>query len=243
MLTPVIAALQALIALQQLDSAADATRKRQAELPAAETRIAEGLAAAQAAVDAARARLATNQTSRRALEKDVAGVDTRLARFNDHKAAVKTNQEYTALLHEIDTAKTEKDGLEEKILVLMEEADAVTADIKSAEAALATAAREGERIRAAMAAERQTLDAELARLAGARKGEVAAIEAPVLARYEQLLKGRKGLAVAEMHGETCSACFVRLRPHITQQVRRNDSIVQCESCQRILYFVPPPDGA
>ena len=238
-----IASLQALIALQQLDSAADAARKRQAELPAAEARIAEGLASAHAAVEAAKARLAANTTSRRALEKDVAGVDVRLARFNDHKAAVKTNQEYTALLHEIDTAKTEKDGIEEKILVLMEEADAVSADIKSAEAALATATREGERLRATIAAEKQSLDAELARLAGARKGEVAAIDAPALARYEQLLKGRRGVAVAALNGETCSACFVRLRPHITQQVRRNDSIVQCESCQRILYYVPPPDGA
>jgi hypothetical protein len=242
MLTPVIAALQALVALQQLDSAAEAARKRQAELPAAEARIAEELASAQIAVDAAKARLATNQTSRRGLEKDVAAVDTRLARFNDHKAAVKTNHEYTALLHEIDTAKTEKDGLEEKILVLMEEADGVSADVKTAEAALAGAAREGDRTRAAIAAEKKALEAELARLAGARKGEVAAIEPAVLARYEQLLKGRKGVAVAEMRGETCSACFVRLRPHITQQVRRNDSIVQCESCQRILYFVPP-DGA
>ena len=238
-----IAALQALVALQQLDSAADSARKRQAELPAAEARIADELVTAQAAVDAAKERLAANQTSRRALEKDVAVVDTRLARFNDHKAAVKTNQEYTALLHEIDTAKAEKDEIEEKILVLMEEADAVSADVKSAETALATAAREGERTRAALAAEKQALDAELTRLAGARKGEVAAIDPPVLARYEQLIKGRRGVAVAAMNGETCSACFVRLRPHITQQVRRNDSIVQCESCQRILYYVPPPDGA
>ncbi|HET9369665.1 MAG TPA: C4-type zinc ribbon domain-containing protein [Vicinamibacterales bacterium] len=238
-----IAALQALIALQQLDSAADAARRRQAELPQTEARIAETLASAQAAVETAKERLAANHAARRALEKDVAAVDTRLSRFNDHKAQVKTNQEYTALLHEIDTAKAEKDGLEEKILVLMEEADVGGAEIASAERALAAAVSEGERTRAAIAAEKQSLDAELARLAGARKGEVAAIDPPVLARYEQLLKGRKGVAVAALNGETCSACFVRLRPHITQQVRRNDSIVQCESCQRILYYDPPPDGA
>ena len=33
---------------------------------------------------------------------------------------------------------------------------------------------------------------------------------------------------------------VRLRPPVFQQVRHNDSIVQCESCQRVLYWVPPP---
>lgn len=238
-----IAALQALIALQRIDSAADAARKRQTELPALETAAAERLAQAEAAVDAAKARLAENHTRRRALEKDVAGVDARLSRFNDHKAAVKTNQEYTALLHEIETAKAEKDAVEEKILVLMEEADRVAAEIKSADTALTDARRDVETTRTALAAESKAIDAELTRLADERTGETRAIDAPLLARYEQLLRGRKGVAVAAMTGETCSACFVRLRPHVAQQIRRNDEIHQCESCQRILYYVPPVDGA
>jgi predicted nucleic acid-binding Zn-ribbon protein len=40
-----------------------------------------------------------------------------------------------------------------------------------------------------------------------------------------------------MIGETCSACHVRQRPQVAQVVRRNEDIVQCESCQRILYHV------
>jgi predicted nucleic acid-binding Zn-ribbon protein len=47
-----------------------------------------------------------------------------------------------------------------------------------------------------------------------------------------------------MRGETCEACYVRLRPAIAQQIRRNSDIVQCDNCQRILYFQPPqPDEA
>ena len=42
-----------------------------------------------------------------------------------------------------------------------------------------------------------------------------------------------------MTGEICDACHVRLRPHFSQPIRRNEGIVQCESCQRILYFEPP----
>ncbi|HUF47889.1 MAG TPA: C4-type zinc ribbon domain-containing protein [Vicinamibacterales bacterium] len=237
-----IPALQALVALQQLDSAADAARRRQAELPATEQALTADIQSAEEAVETANARLADNQTQRRALEKDVAGVDSRMARFNDHKAAVKTNQEYTALLHEIETAKADKDAVEEKILVLLEEADTLTASFKAAESALAARRREADEARAALAVESRTLGAELVRLSDARKGEVTAIEPPLLARYEQLLKGRKGVAVAAMKGETCSACFVRLRPHVAQQIRRNDAIHQCESCQRILYYVPPVEG-
>jgi hypothetical protein len=235
----VLAALAALVALQKLDTAADTARKRLADMPAVLDALDAKSAAAAAAAGDVKARLAANQEARRALERDVAGVDTRMARFNDHKASVKTNQEYTALLHEIETAKTEKDALEERILILMEEADGLATEMKAAEAGRARSKDDAEAARATLGREQQQIEEELARLAGARKGEVAGVEAAVLARYEQLLKGRKGLAVAAMVGETCSACFVRLRPHVTQQIRRNDSLVTCESCQRILYWEPP----
>jgi predicted nucleic acid-binding Zn-ribbon protein len=239
----VLPELAALIALQRLDTAAEAARRRQAELPAAEAAAAARLADAARHAETSKARLADNGARRRALEKDVAVVDTRMARFNDHKAAVKTNQEYTALLHEIDTARSEKDGIEERILLLMEEADAIASELRTAEAALREAERDAERTRVDNAAEGRRIDDELARLAGARRGEAAALDAGVLARYEQLLKVRKGVAVAPMVGEICSACFVRLRPHVTQQIRRNDEVRQCENCQRILYYEPPADGA
>jgi predicted nucleic acid-binding Zn-ribbon protein len=237
------ASLAALIALQALDTAADAARRRLAELPAAEQAVDVRVTEATKAADAVKAELSSNQQIRRQFEKDVAAVDVRLARFDDHKAAVKTNQEYTALLHEIATAKQEKDGLEEKILVQMESADELARKLKSAEAALAKARQEGDATRAALAAERRTLDADITRLAAERKDKTAGVDARALALYEQLLKARRGLAVAAVTTAICNACHVRLRPTVEQQVRRNDGIVQCDSCQRILYFQGPASPA
>ena len=232
-------ALATLIALQQLDTAADAARRRLNELPAAEQALAAEVAAATAAVDAAKAQVADNQTKRRALEKDVAGVDTRLARFEDHRAAVKTNHEYTALLHEIATAKAEKDAIEENILGLMEEADTISRDQKAAEATLTQKQRDAEQARASFARERATLEDDLARLTHDRQLEAKGLDAALLNRYEQLLKQRRGVAVAAMTGEMCAACHVRQRPHIAQLIRQNVQILQCESCQRILYYKTP----
>ncbi len=232
-------ALEHLIGMQAIDSAADAARRRAGELSAAEQALAARVTEAAAVLERVMGQIAANQEKRRALEKDVAAVDSRLARFEDHKAAVKTNQEYTALLHEIASARTEKDALEEQILVLLEEADALTADRKSAEAAVAAAKQDAEGGRAALGAERQSLEAEIARLAAERARQAAGVEARHLAVYDQLLKGRRGVAVTQLKGETCAACHVRLRPHVAQQVRRNDSLIQCESCQRILYFEAP----
>jgi hypothetical protein len=233
-------ALEHLIALQALDSAAEAARRRQSELPAAEQAIEAREADAGAALERVKVQVAANHDRRRALEKDVAVVDSRLGRFDDHKAAVKTNQEYTALLHEIAGAREEKDRLEEQILLLLEEADTLTAEQRAAEAAVADARTDATTARANLATERQALGVELRRLAAERTTHAAAADARPLALYEQLLKGRRGIGVARLAGETCTACHVRLRPHVAQMIRRNDSIVQCESCQRILYFDPPP---
>ena len=235
--------LSALIALQALDSAAEALRKRLADMPAAEQAIAAAVSAARATVDADKARIQENTQARRALEKDIAGVDTRLARFDDHKAAVKTNQEYTALLHEISTAKAEKDAIEERLLVLMEEGDALAAALKTAERALAEEEDRGRKARAALESDREQIDKELAHLSSERARESREIDTALLSKYSQLLKQRKGIAVSKMTGDICDACHVRLRPHVTQQVRRNDGIVQCDSCQRILYYIPPAESA
>lgn len=232
-------ALAALIALQELDTAAEAARRRIAEMPAREAALADAIATAEATREAAAARMAGNQDTRRELEKQVAAVDSRLSRFEDHKAAVKTNQEFTALLHEIETAKAEKDGVEDRILEALEEADAIAEAVAAAERAVSDAkavAAEGQK---ALARERQAVDEELARLEQARAVEIRHVEPTLLARYDQLLKQRKGIAVAAMEGEICAACYVRQRPHAAQQVRRNDEIMACESCQRILYAPPP----
>ena len=235
--------LSALIALQALDSAAEALRKRLADMPAAEQAIATAVNSARANVDAEKARIQENTQARRALEKDIAGVDTRLARFDDHKAAVKTNQEYTALLHEISTAKAEKDAIEERLLMLMEEGDTLAAGLKAAERVLAEEEERGRKARTALETDRAQIDKELTRLSSERARESREVDTALLSKYSQLLKQRKGTAVSKMTGDICDACHVRLRPHVTQQVRRNDMIVQCDSCQRILYFIAPAEGA
>ena len=51
-------------------------------------------------------------------------------------------------------------------------------------------------------------------------------------------KQRKGLAVAEARDGGCTVCHVRMRPQMFNEVRRGETLIQCESCLRILYFVP-----
>jgi predicted nucleic acid-binding Zn-ribbon protein len=239
----VLPVLASLVALQRLDTAADAIRRHLAELPAAEQAIDRAWAAATSALDQAKAALSANQHDRRELEKQVAAVDTRLSRFEDHKASVKTNQEYTALLHEITTAKAEKNGIEEQILVLMEAAETLTTEVEAATQLVAATRAKGEAERAGLTVVRSTRETELSRLKAERAVAAAPVDATTLARYEKILAQRKMLAVTPIAGELCTACHVRLRPAVIQQIRRNEEIFACDSCQRILYAPPVADAS
>ena len=64
----------------------------------------------------------------------------------------------------------------------------------------------------------------------------------MLATFEMVAKGRKGIGIARVVDGLCSACRVRLRPHLYNQLRASDQIIQCESCVRILYWIPEPKG-
>ncbi|HYN65168.1 MAG TPA: C4-type zinc ribbon domain-containing protein, partial [Candidatus Limnocylindrales bacterium] len=78
----------------------------------------------------------------------------------------------------------------------------------------------------------------------ARESLLAAMEPRLIALFEQVARARKGVAICSATRDgLCSVCHVRLRPQVFQLVRQNDSIIQCDTCQRILYYVPPPAPA
>jgi predicted nucleic acid-binding Zn-ribbon protein len=225
-----------LIRLQQLETSAEEARRKIADYPQRLQGLDDRLAAAREAVSGTKTRLTEAQNKRRADEKEVATVQTRLAKYKDQLLEVKTNREYQAMLHEIETAQNDVKAREDRILDSMMESDELSAAVKKAETALKITEKE-------VGAERQLLDqevtglqAELDRTGSAREKLAAEIDRAVLAIFEQVAKGRKGIAVAEARDGMCLICHVRLRPQVFNEVRRNDSIIQCDSCRRILYF-------
>ena len=231
--------LERVIALQQLDAAAAEARRRLAEGPEREKSFDTRLADAKQRVADAKTKLAANTEARRAIEKEVAVHQGRLSKYRDQAMAVKTNQEYHAIQHEMAHAQGEIKKHEDAILERMLEADELTATIKAAEADLATQQKAIDAERARMKTEDADRQQALEKVVADRAALVAQIDKQVLATYERVAANRHGVAVADAHDGICSVCHVRLRPQVANTVRRNDSIVQCDSCQRILYAQLP----
>ena len=231
--------LQHLIQLQELDLRAERDRRRMAEIPVDQAALEARIAERTAAVDTVKARIAACQTARRDVEKDLAVVQGRLSKFKNQLMEVKTNKEYQAMQKEITVAEEEVSDQETRLLERMEEADALAAELKAAEAALKTEQGEvaGERVK--LDAERDIVSRDLERTLAERAAVAARLPKEALSTFERVAQGRKGVAMAEARDGLCTVCHVRLRPQVFNNVRRNDTIIQCESCSRILYFVPP----
>ena len=236
--------LQRLIDLQRLESTIADAKARIASHP---QRLADAdaqLASANLLLESAKNRLKDNQEARRALDKDIALYQGRLNKFRDQQSAVKTNKEYQALGHEIETAQKDLGGVEEKVIERMVEADGIAADVKQAESVFAARRTEIEAQKKQMGDELAIVEATLASATEARAALLKQIDPRLISTFEQVARVRKGIAVTTATRDgLCSVCHVRLRPQVFQLIRQNDTIVQCDSCQRILYYVPPPPPA
>jgi predicted nucleic acid-binding Zn-ribbon protein len=76
---------------------------------------------------------------------------------------------------------------------------------------------------------------ELARKQAEREQLVKRVKPELYRRYE-LIRKRRGTALAWTRDGTCSACHIRLQPMLFQKLLRAEEFGQCPSCNRILYF-------
>ena len=232
--------LQTLIELQQLDTAIAGLEGEIQSLPHKIAEVESQLSEHIQAVEAGKKHLADNQRGRRKREIEIATLRDKISHFKDQTLEVKTNEQYKALLHEIEYHETEIRKLEDAMLVEMIDSEALEKQLREAERSLAEERSRTERDIAA-ARQRQQQDESELKEGQARRAEIQGrLAVAVYETYERVARSRKGLAVAEVRNGTCGACHVRLRPQAYAEVRTNAQIVVCESCGRILYSVPEP---
>lgn len=181
-------------------------------------------------------RLSENQKQRRELEGEIQSIQVKISKHKDQLYQVKTNEQYRAMLKEIEGEEANIRKIEDHLLERMVEAEGLEKQIREAAARL-----EGEKARVVLETQRleslrQADVEERERLSARRKELAAALDPGVLERYERL-RGWRDVALAEVREGFCAACNVRLRPQVYNEVRTNDALITCENCSRILYSV------
>ncbi len=229
--------IENLLKLQDTDKEIRRLQDEVAELPKRVAVIEQRLAGTKAQLEKAQAAVKADEAARRKYETNISDLRGKISKYRDQSLDVKTNDQYKALLHEIQFAEKEIAANEDKILELMVNADARDKEVKAAQAELkveqAEIEQEKEQARQRTAEDEKLLTESRAKRDGLRGG----IREDLLRHFERVSKFR-GSGISEVRDHKCMACQVMLRPQTYNEVRSGKETIVCDSCQRILYFNP-----
>jgi predicted nucleic acid-binding Zn-ribbon protein len=232
--------LDRLIRLQRAETDLRRMEAELAETPRQRADLDASLAAERSRLETARGELGAGQKARRQHEADLQDLEAKRSRFKGQLMEVKTNKEYTAMLHEIEGVEREIRGREDLILAEMERAEGLAVDIKREDE---TFKRAEERHRAEVRTldERtQGLQEQVRRLTAERDAIAGTVPPGALELFHRVARSRGGVAVAQVQDAMCQVCRVKLRLQLYADLKRNEEIVQCPACNRILYYEAPP---
>jgi len=229
-----------LIELQNADREIARLKDEIAALPKRVAAIEQKLAGTKAVLEKAKTAVKADEAARRKYETAILDLQQKISKYRDQSLEVKTNEQYKALLHEIQFAEQEIRLNEDKILELMVNAETREKEVKAAEVELKSETAEIEKEKEE--ARQRTADDEkqLAEWNAKRDTARAAVNADLLRQYDRVAKYR-GSGLSEVRGQKCLACQVMLRPQTYNEVRAATNVVVCDSCQRILYHDPSHD--
>ena len=229
--------IENLLQLQDADKAIRRLQDEIAELPKRVAAIEHKLANTKLQLEEAQAAVKSDEAARRKYETAITDLRGKISKYRDQSLAVKTNEQYKALLQEIQFAEKEIAENEDKILELMVNADTRDKEVKAAQGELkaetAEIEKEKEEARHRTAEDQKQLTEWRARRDQMRAG----VNEDLLRHYERVSKFR-GSGISEVSDHKCMACQVMLRPQTYNEVRTGQQTVVCDSCQRILYFNP-----
>ncbi|MBI4557117.1 MAG: hypothetical protein HY706_05985 [Candidatus Hydrogenedentes bacterium] len=229
--------LQILLSLQDLDLKIEACQQREIEIPKQRGKF-----------ETQRKRLAAEREEREkkcrelALEQrqhdgEIAQKQTQIAKYEQQLFSIKKNEEYQALLHEIENLKKEIAAREDRIIAIMVETDEAKARLEEDSKRIAAEVKQLEEQAAAVDREladavqmREDLERQRAPLAEQVDGEL-------ITRYNRIRASKKtGPAVVPLKGDACSGCHMYNPPQIINEVIAGQKLRACLHCGRLLYF-------
>lgn len=222
--------------LQNLDLEIAKIQREVQEIPREIADLEQELQSSRRVWDQAREHFASLEQLRRRHERELEDVTAEQRRRQGRLFEIKTNQEYTAVLKEIEGLKERRSKLEDEILELFDQIESAQGVVRDEE----TRFREREKTcgqeRTAREGELQRLRAELDRLQEERRRQAARVEPGLLQTYQRLLRSRGGIAVVQVKDGSCLGCHVGLTPQTYNELRKGDLLFTCANCQRILYW-------
>ena len=229
--------LDNLVRLQELDSKIFALEDRIHQIPGEISNLDQTLDEKRQSVEALNRLVDEGNKQRMLMEGDTESLKEKLSKYKTQLMEVKTNKEYQTMLREIENTNQEIETVEDQILEQMIEMDEwekqsaeAKQELSEQETHLSKKRNEMESFRLQAQENINHLQSERGQLESQLPGEL-------IQQYERIASARNRIALAEARDQSCQACHVRLRLQLFNEIKTNQEIITCESCNRILYYV------
>lgn len=228
--------LPKLIALQTVDIKLQEMERLKDEIPQRIALLEETLRKEEAKVLAERNELEQLIKERRRREKELDEEVEKIKKTEARIFEIKTNKEYQAVLKEIEANKKLNHQREEEILEILEKIEVLQKNLLRDEQELETRRKDGQRQIQALKEQAATFDQEMAQERKRRDEKEREIPSDLLSKYNFLLGKRHGVAVARVSSGVCQACYMNLRPQLFIELQKQETLIFCPNCNRILFF-------
>jgi uncharacterized protein len=227
--------LEMLSVLQEKDAVIDKLMDMEKTIPAQIEELKSAIETKKAQMSERKKVINDLQVKRKEKELDLDTKENEIKKHNLELNSIKTNEAYKALLAEIDNCKRQKGEVENQILDLMEKMEGESAlqkeddrTVKDFESKILTDIKKLEEDLKNTKAEKEKLEKE-------RNEYAAQISKDFLSRYEFVRESKEGIGISTIEGDTCAGCHIILRPQIINDVCKEQEIVVCDTCSRILF--------
>ena len=183
-----------------------------------------------------REKIESLEKERRQKERNLNTEQEKIKRAEGRMFEVKTNKEYQALLSEVEAIKETTSREEEEVLQILEEIDEVKKDLLKREKEVTTTLEKIEREKKKIQEKMDQGDGLWKEQKERREVLSKQLESALFKLYNTLKEKRQGVGVVHVKDETCQGCFVNIPPQMFIEVQKNNALIRCPNCNRILYW-------
>lgn len=195
----------------------------------------------QAAFEEVRKRNVHIESERKRLELEVVTLQQRINKLRTEQQGTRSNDQYKAYQHQIETTEAEISRLDDQQIELMEQAEAVGRDVAEAAKVAAAQKAETDRQLVDLAAREANIRKDHETVTAERAGLAAKVDPAGLSRYERILKTKGDNALVGVHRVVCGGCHVKLPMQTFLHAKAQIDLTSCPNCGRLLYFTPDMD--
>lgn len=225
-----------LVELQNTNFEINGLMLRKVDLPKEITRVGEELEAVERELEESGQRLNKLKTDYKTKETVLKNGIENLKKAKSRLLEVKTNKEYEATLKEIDTINEKNSGIEDEIIHMLEEVDRAGEDLKTREGEAVSRRAKCENEMRKRKEEQESIGSTLENVLKKRDRVRSKIKANLLKRFDVIKDRKNGRTVVSVWKEVCSGCYMNIPPQMYNELQRNERLMLCPHCGRIIYW-------